>query len=195
MNTHAQSYNPLDWATREFGCAECRSDCDCSIGSYCQTVYTEDPTFGTCVSYKAKLGTPCDADLATTADWQKDVWYGQQMVCGIRMNFRDYQNNETAITGAWAGTCVNGRCRECNSYMIPKIGHESGNGLWFTGSMQEVNQAKTLRCLWTAAATMTTPAPYKRGPYTCRSNKWDYTNGVSVAAPAAVLLAAIAYAL
>lgn len=187
-NEHAQTYNDQDAATWEYGCAQCRDSCDCPIGEYCQIAYSEQADFGTCLSYKALLGEPCSPIIAS----QVDAYYGKPMVCGVGIEYRDYQENMTQFDGLWAGACIHGRCRECNSYVIPKPGHYVNNGIWYSGSAQNENAARTLQCLWAGApGGMTSHAPYKYHPRICRSHSWKYEDGVSSLAPLAVLLLAL----
>lgn len=196
MNAQNVAYDPNDEATHEYGCAECRSTCDCKLGFYCQTEYSEQDDFGKCVSYKHKIGTPCNPDLSI-GDTQKDMFYGDAMACATFIEYKDYQNNYTRRGVTWEGACVNGKCRECNSYMLPQPWH-FGSDMWYTQSAQSSNLVTTIFCLWDEWAKLGTPgnvmsnAPYKYRPRRCVNFAIEHHNGIATAAPAALLLVAAA---
>lgn len=201
-NEHSVSYNRTEMGTWKYACAQCRHSCDCPIGKYCQLGYSEAADFGTCVSYKSKIGTPCDADLMSgvnypTGDTKGAVqqWYGEQMVCALYVKFDYPHYNFTQHASVWSGACVNGYCRECNSYMIQRPGHHVNDRMFFTESAQTTSSSRTLQCMWGGnSQVFSSDAPYKYKPKVCRSNKWSSTSGVSIAAPAAALLiAAVAF--
>jgi len=194
MNRQSTAHD-ADEATWQFGCAECRSTCDCPIGKYCQVSYSEQDDFGKCVSYTNKIGKPCDGNLdsssSTPSSPNVDPFYGDAMLCGIYIQYKNREVNSTVRVAPWTGVCVNGKCRECNSYMMYTPWHTSS--LWYTASAQNLNANQRLECLWSGAThSIGTNAPYKRRPRRCSNFGWEHTNGIAVAAPAALLLIASA---
>lgn len=194
VNMQAQDYIEGDGSTHKFGCAECRSKCDCPIGKYCQNVYSEHNDFGKCISYKDKLGTVCDGNLDASSSYRGranvDPYYGDDMLCAVYYQFKDHRptHNATARMAAWTGTCVHGKCRECNSYMMYTPSHTTRD-LWYTGSAQSLTENQKLECLWgVGSRNFDENAPYKYKPRICHNFGWKHTNSIAVAAPAALLL-------
>jgi len=142
-----------------------------------------------------KIGKPCDGNLdpssSTPSSPNVDPFYGDAMLCGIYIQYKNREVNSTVRVAPWAGVCVNGKCRECNSYMMYTPWHTSS--LWYTASAQNLNANQRLECLWSGAThSIGTNAPYKRRPRRCSNFGWEHTNGIAVAAPAALLLIASA---
>jgi len=184
MNEHATAYDSADRETHEYGCAECRSDCDCPLGKYCQGTFSEADDFGTCVSYKEKLNKPCNPDVSVNGD-DEGAFYGDKMACAIFIDFDigtsyvhmqgQFGYNLTHRMTAWKGSCIQGYCKECNSWMLPNPRHY-GSSIWYTGSVQDINAARTLQCLETPPTT-TGNAYFKHKPYVCDNFQWKYVSG------------------
>jgi len=192
MNEHNANYNASNRGSWQYGCAECRSTCDCPIGKYCQILYSEREDFGKCVSYKEKLNKPCDGNLNSIPNsTNRDPFYGDTMLCAVYINFKDRKLNSTVRLSVWNGTCINGKCRECNSYLMYTPWHTTE--LWYTSSAQIMDENRRLECLWSGGErSIYANAPYKHRPRRCDGFSWKYENGIAVAAPAALLLVASA---
>jgi len=140
-----------------FMCVDCISDCDCDIGEYCVTGDTRLDNYGTCQSYTDKLGTDCVPFTGSgkgTFNVQ-DAYHADQRVCAIFGNFTDTVGNVAPQTGnfqtLWEGTCIEGVCKECNSYLVASAGDLDGEYCEFCSPFSNAQPLQQLQCAFQAS--------------------------------------------
>jgi len=176
-----QGANTNPSATAIYYCTACQvmnvggtglpnADCDCDIGSYCQVemLGSNAGTWGTCVSYKTKIGKPCNPTLTSVSMQNGDYKNGENSYCGMSVSFPDpVASGVVDYESAWEGYCVEGICRECDS----RFGLEQYNQ-YLTKTGFSNDGQRTAYC---------TGSNYQK-PRFCSGMAWKTYNSASTAA-------------
>eukprot|EP01130_Rhizamoeba_saxonica_P002018 TRINITY_DN11826_c0_g1_i1.p1 TRINITY_DN11826_c0_g1~~TRINITY_DN11826_c0_g1_i1.p1 ORF type:complete len:253 (-),score=43.64 TRINITY_DN11826_c0_g1_i1:40-798(-) len=174
-----------DGSDREYSCVQCISDCDCELGEFCQNTHSKLSTlqFGKCHSYKDRVGESCVPLDDSNA---QNVYFGSDNACWL---YDTYVDNDAGITNqrvvVWSGSCIEGTCRECNSYLMPGVSHvsvddDSGDSI---SQYYNIQRKQNVMCTGFTSSENSQLSANSRGVGTtraCKNFEWVYASSISL---------------